>query len=81
MSNTNHTETSEKGFNTLKKYLSSFEEKRSTILVYLINGIRLKGQLHGYDLEKECLFLDGNNTEIPQLVFFHAISTISQSME
>jgi host factor-I protein len=52
-------------------FLSSLSEERVSVSIYLVNGIKLQGQIDSFDAE--VIMLKSNVT---QMVYKHAISTI-----
>ena len=52
-------------------YLNALRKERSPVSVYLVNGIKLQGQIESFDA---FVLLLRNN--ISQMVYKHAISTI-----
>jgi host factor-I protein len=56
--------------------LRGLAEARVPVSIYLVNGIRLQGQIDSFD--QYGLLLSGNNQ---QFVFKHTISTIVPSLE
>lgn len=58
-------------------YLEKLCADDSPVSVYLVNGIKLLGQISGYDAEV-VLLRDSKNT-CDQLIYKHAISTIVPS--
>ena len=57
-------------------FLSALIETKASVFVYLINGIKLQGQLVSYD--QHSLVLDGATS---QLLYKHSISTIMPAVE
>ena len=56
-------------------FLNTARKERSSITIYLMSGVKLTGRIRSFD--KYSVVLETNNQE--QLIFKHAISTISQS--
>ena len=56
-------------------YLNTVRRDKASVTVFLISGVKLIGKIKGFD--KYSVILEANNQE--QLIFKHAISTISQS--
>ncbi len=56
-------------------FLNTVRREKTTVTIYLINGAKLTGRIRSFD--KFSLLLEAGPQE--QLVFKHAISTISQS--
>jgi host factor-I protein len=56
-------------------FLNTVRREKITVMVYLVNGAKLTGRIRSFD--KFSILLEGGSNE--QLVFKHAISTISQS--
>lgn len=56
-------------------FLNLARREKMTVTIYLVNGAKLLGRIKSFD--KFSLILETNTQE--QLVFKHAISTISQS--
>lgn len=53
-------------------FLNSVRRDRTTIIIYLVNGFQIKGQVKGFDNYTVVVDSDGKQ----QLVYKHAISTI-----
>ncbi len=53
-------------------FLNSVRKDRTTIVLYLVNGFQIKGQVKGFDNYTVVVDSDGKQ----QLVYKHAISTI-----
>jgi host factor-I protein len=56
-------------------FLNTVRREKTTVTVYLLNGAKLTGRIRSFD--KFSVLLDSGSLE--QLIFKHAISTISQS--
>jgi host factor-I protein len=56
-------------------FLNTVRRDKATVLIYLVNGAKLNGRIRSFD--KFSILLESGSHE--QLVFKHAISTISQS--
>jgi host factor-I protein len=56
-------------------FLNTVRREKTTVMIYLVNGAKLTGRIRSFD--KFSLLLESGAQE--QLVFKHAISTISQS--
>lgn len=56
-------------------FLNTVRREKTTVTIYLVNGAKLTGRIRSFD--KFSLLLETGAHE--QLVFKHAISTISQS--
>jgi host factor-I protein len=56
-------------------FLNTVRREKTTVTIYLVNGAKLTGRIRSFD--KFSLLLEAGPHE--QLVFKHAISTISQS--
>lgn len=56
-------------------FLNTVRREKVTVTIYLINGAKLTGRIRSFD--KFSILLEAGPNE--QLVFKHAISTISQS--
>ena len=56
-------------------FLNLARREKSTVTIYLVNGAKLLGRIKSFD--KFSLILESSAQE--QLIFKHAISTISQS--
>lgn len=52
-------------------FLKKLCEENSPVSIFLVNGIKLQGQLENFD--QEVLLLKGGSS---QLIFKHAVSTI-----
>jgi host factor-I protein len=56
-------------------FLNTVRREKTTVTIYLVNGAKLSGRIRSFD--KFSILLEAGSHE--QLVFKHAISTISQS--
>jgi host factor-I protein len=56
-------------------FLNTVRREKTTVIIYLINGAKLTGRIRSFD--KFSILLESGAQD--QLVFKHAISTISQS--
>jgi host factor-I protein len=56
-------------------FLNTVRREKTTVTIYLVNGAKLTGRIRSFD--KFSILLEAGTQE--QLVFKHAISTISQS--
>lgn len=56
-------------------FLNTVRREKTTVTIYLVNGAKLTGRIRSFD--KFSILLEAGPHE--QLVFKHAISTISQS--
>jgi host factor-I protein len=56
-------------------FLNTVRRDKTTVMIYLVNGAKLTGRIRSFD--KFSVLLETGSTE--QLIFKHAISTISQS--
>lgn len=56
-------------------FLNTVRRDKTTVVIYLVNGAKLTGRVRSFD--KFSILLESGSHE--QLVFKHAISTISQS--
>jgi host factor-I protein len=56
-------------------FLNTVRREKTTVMVYLVNGAKLSGRIRSFD--KFSILLEAGSQE--QLIFKHAISTISQS--
>jgi host factor-I protein len=56
-------------------FLNTVRREKTTVMIYLVNGAKLTGRIRSFD--KFSLLLEAGSHE--QLVFKHAISTISQT--
>jgi host factor-I protein len=56
-------------------FLNTVRREKTTIVIYLVNGAKLTGRIRSFD--KFSILLDAGSQE--QLIFKHAISTISQT--
>ena len=61
--------------NIQDSFLNTARKERTNITIYLLSGVKLTGRIRSFD--KYSVVLETNNQE--QLIFKHAISTISQS--
>ena len=56
-------------------FLNQLRKERTTVTIHLVNGFRLMGRIKGFD--RFALLIENSGQE--QMVFKHAISTISIS--
>lgn len=56
-------------------FLNTVRREKTAVVVYLLNGAKLSGRIRSFD--KFSVLLESGSQE--QLIFKHAISTISQS--
>lgn len=56
-------------------FLNTVRREKSTVVLYLVNGAKLSGRIRSFD--KFSILLEAGPQE--QLIFKHAISTISQT--
>ena len=56
-------------------FLNTVRREKTTVVVYLLNGAKLTGRIRSFD--KFSVLLESGTQE--QLIFKHAISTISQT--
>jgi host factor-I protein len=56
-------------------FLNTVRREKTTVMIYLVNGAKLTGRIRSFD--KFSILMEAGSQE--QLVFKHAISTISQS--
>jgi host factor-I protein len=56
-------------------FLNTVRREKASVIVYLLNGAKLIGRIRSFD--KFSVLLESGSQE--QLIFKHAISTISQS--
>ena len=56
-------------------FLNTVRREKSTVMIYLLNGAKLTGRIRSFD--KFSILLEAGSHE--QLVFKHAISTVSLS--
>jgi host factor-I protein len=56
-------------------FLNTVRREKTTVMIYLVNGAKLTGRIRSFD--KFSVLLEAGSSE--QLIFKHAISTISQS--
>jgi len=61
--------------NIQDSFLNNARKDKIVLTIYLMSGVKLSGRIKSFD--KYSLVLETNNQE--QLIFKHAISTISQS--
>jgi len=64
-----------KGQTLQDPFLNALRKERVPVSVYLVNGIKLQGQIESFD--QFVLLLKNNN--ISQMVYKHAISTVAPS--
>lgn len=55
-------------------FLNTVRREKTTVMIYLVNGAKLSGRIRSFD--KFSVLLESGNHD--QLIFKHAISTISQ---
>jgi|SRR5882672_3914303 len=55
-------------------FLNTVRREKTTVTIYLVNGAKLSGRIRSFD--KFSILLEAGSQE--QLIFKHAISTISQ---
>lgn len=65
-----------KGLNLQDNYLNQLRKEKIPVVMYLTNGVRLKGMIKGFD---NFVILLKENTE--SLIYKHAISTILPEKE
>lgn len=58
---------------TQQDFLNDLRTQKTSVTVYLINGIKLNGVVMSFDQFSICLKRD----DVTQLIFKHAITTIS----
>jgi host factor-I protein len=68
--------TTGKGLNLQDNYLNQLRKDKTPVVVYLTNGVRLKGIIKGFD---NFVILLKENTQ--SLIYKHAISTIVPERE
>lgn len=56
-------------------FLNTVRRDKTTVMIYLVNGAKLNGRIRSFD--KFSVLLEAGSNE--QLIFKHAISTISQT--
>jgi len=56
-------------------FLNTVRREKTTVVIYLVNGAKLTGRLRSFD--KFSVLLESGSHD--QLIFKHAISTISQT--
>ena len=61
--------------NIQDSFLNSVRRERTTVTIYLVNGAKLLGRIRSFD--RFSVLLESGAQE--QLIFKHAISTISQA--
>lgn len=62
--------------NVQNEFLNDLQDKKVSVTVFLINGVKLQGIITFYDGESLLLRRDGHT----QLVYKHAVSTIMPSI-
>lgn len=65
-----------KGLNLQDNYLNQLRKDKIPVVIYLTNGVRLKGVINGFD---NFVILLKENTQ--SLIYKHAISTIVPEKE
>lgn len=69
----------EKEHNHLQEFfLNTLRKERIPVSVFLVNGIKLMGRIESFD--QFVVLLKGND-QAAQMIFKHAISTVSPSRE
>lgn len=68
--------TAGKALNLQDNYLNQIRKDKTPVVIYLINGVRLKGIIKGFD---NFVILLKENTQ--SLIYKHAISTIVPERE
>jgi host factor-I protein len=68
--------TTGKGLNLQDNYLNQLRKDKTPVVVYLTNGVRLKGIIKGFD---NFVILLKENTQ--SLIYKHAVSTIVPERE
>ncbi|MFM7118897.1 MAG: RNA chaperone Hfq [Gammaproteobacteria bacterium] len=63
-----------KGHSLQDPYLNALRKERIPVAIYLVNGIKLQGQIESFD---QFVVLLRNN--VSQMVYKHAISTVVPS--
>lgn len=63
-----------KGHTLQEPFLNALRKERIPVSIYLVNGIKLQGQVESFD---QFVILLGNT--VSQLVYKHAVSTIVPS--
>ena len=64
-----------KGGSIQDTFFNQWRKERAFITIYLINGIKLMGRIKSFD--KFTVIIENRNVE--QMIFKHAISTVSSS--
>ncbi len=57
-------------------FLNTVRREKATVVIYLVNGAKLSGRIRSFD--KFSVLLESGSHD--QLIFKHAISTISQAV-
>jgi host factor-I protein len=71
-------ETKDNNSTVMEEYLNELINKKIPATIYLVNGIKLQGEITSFDLLNKCVKVKNNATNDGlQLVFLHAVSTIS----
>jgi len=65
----------DKNFNIQDGYFAKLRRDRTVTTIYLVNGVKLIGKIKSFD--KFAILIENNHQE--QLIFKHAISTITYS--
>jgi host factor-I protein len=55
-------------------FLAQIKKENSGVIIYLVNGFQLKGNIRGYD--NFTIFLEGTDGKL-QMVYKHAVTTIT----
>lgn len=61
--------------NLQDSFLNKLRKDKSTVAIYLVNGIKLQGIIDSFD--KFVVILQGTSMSESQMVYKHAISTIA----
>lgn len=64
-------------FNIQDSYFARLRREKVVATIYLVNGVKLIGKIKSYD--KYSILIENNHQE--QLIFKHAISTITYSRQ
>ena len=66
-----------KSQNVQDVYLNTVRREKAPVTIFLVSGVKLLGRLKGFD--KYSVILEANHQE--QLIFKHAISTVTTSRQ
>ena len=62
-----------KGQSLQEPFLNALRKERVPVSIYLVNGIKLQGQIENFDNIDKVVFLKNS---VSQMIYMHAISTV-----